>query len=228
VARELNEVGVVGLGTMGAGIAEVLARAGLTVTGVALDDEAVARGRRQIERSEVSVLVLDAPQGVTSGDMAVASAIWEAGRAVVVAVNKWDLLDEVSRQRLESGWARLATLLADPPRLNLSALTGRGVERLFERVVAVRRAYRTEIGTGELNRLFELWTRQHPPPVMAGRPWKLLYATQVATGPPTIMLFANRTLPLADPYRRFLENRLRESFDLAGVPVRLVVRRRST
>jgi GTP-binding protein len=192
------------------------------------EELAVMMARRQIERAEVAVLVIEAPTGVTTGDLAVAGAIWDAGRAAVVVVNKWDLLDDEGRERLEAGWPRLAELLADPPRLNVSAASGRGVEKLFERIVASRRAFRTEIPTGELNRLLEEWLRRHRPPVVDGKLWKLLYATQVGTAPPTLLLFTNRGLPVGHAYRRYLENRLREQFDLAGVPVRLVLRRRST
>ncbi len=197
-------------------------------TSGAPEELAVMMARRQIERAEIAVLVIEAPSGVTTGDLAVAGAAWEAGRAVVVAVNKWDLLDDAGRERLDRSWPRLDELLADPRRLNLSATTGRGVEKLFEQILAARAAYRTEISTGELNRLFEQWTQQHAPPIVSGRPWKLFYATQVATGPPTFMLFANRALARTHTYRRYLENRLREAFELKGVPVRLVVRRRST
>jgi GTP-binding protein len=78
-----------------------------------------------------------------------------------------------------------------------------------------------------VNRLFEAAVRDHQPPTDRGKAWKLFYATQVASGPPTFMLFANRTLPKASPYRRYLENRVREALGLAGIPVRLVIRRRS-
>jgi len=192
------------------------------------EELAVLMARRQIERAEVAVLVLDASEGVTSGDLAVAGAIWESGRAAVVAVNKWDLLDEAARETLERGWPRLATLLADPRRVNLSAVTGRGVENLFEHILAARSSWQAEISTGELNRLLETWIGRHSPPVIDGKLWKVLYATQVAVRPPTLLLFANRALPVTHPYRRYLENRLRETLDLRGVPVRLVVRRRST
>ncbi|KAB2969454.1 MAG: ribosome biogenesis GTPase Der [Thermoanaerobaculia bacterium] len=192
------------------------------------EELAVLLARRQIERAEIAILVIEAPAGVTSGDLAVAGAIWEAGRAAVVAINKWDLLEEEGRERIEQTWLRLAEVLAGPPRVNLSALTGRGAERVFAAVDEARRGYRLEIPTGELNRAFEGWLRQHQPPVVEERPWKLFYASQVATGPPTFMLFANRALPISHSYRRYLENRLRESFGLGGVPVRLVIRRRST
>jgi len=192
------------------------------------EELAVMLARRQIERADVAVLVIEAPAGVTSGDLAVAGAIWEAGRAAVVVVNKWDLLDDEGRERLDRSWPKLEALLASPPRLNASALTGRGVESLFERIAAAAVANRTEIPTGELNRMLEEWLRRHRPPTVDGKLWKVLYATQVATAPPTLMLFANRSLPLSHPYRRYLENRLRESLQLEGIPIRLVVRRRST
>jgi GTP-binding protein len=194
----------------------------------AAEELAVMMARRQIERAEVAVLVIEAPSGVTSGDLAVASAIWDAGRAAVVVVNKWDLLDDTSRERLEQSWERLAELLAEPPRLNISATTGRGVEKLFEHVLAARRGLRTEVATGELNRALEEWIARHRPPSVDGKPWKLLYATQVATTPPTFLLFTNRLLAVGDSYRRYLENRLRERYALGGVPIRLVLRRRST
>ncbi|MBZ0090056.1 MAG: ribosome biogenesis GTPase Der [Thermoanaerobaculia bacterium] len=192
------------------------------------EDLAVLLARRQIERCEVALLVIEAPKGVTSGDLAVAGAIWESGRAAVVAINKWDLLDEAGRERLDSTWPRLAEILAGPPRVNISATSGRGVEKIFEQLDVARAAFRTHLTTGELNRFLETAIGQHSPPSEKGRPWKLYYATQVSTAPPTLMLFANRTLPVEHPYRRFLENRLRESLDLAGIPIRLVIRRRST
>ena len=195
------------------------------VTGAA-EELAVMMARRQIERAQVAVLVVDAAQGVTSGDLAIAGTIWELGRAAVVALNKWDLLDTERREALERSWERLDQLLAAPPRVNVSALTGRGVERLFPAIDRALAAYNTELGTGEVNRLFEQALARRHPPAVHGRPWKLYYATQVSTGPPTFMLFANRTLHRSDTYRRYLENRVREALDLPGVPVRLVIRKR--
>ncbi len=188
---------------------------------------AVMFARRQMERAEVVVLLIDAAQGITSGDLAIAGTAWEMGRAVVVAVNKWDLLDTEARERLELDWPRLVELLADPPRVNLSALTGRHVDRLLPQVAASLERHRQELGTSDLNRLFEQAVARHQAPQVKGKPWKLYYATQVGTGPPTLMLFANRTLKRVSTYRRYLENRLREAFDLHGVPVRLVIRKRS-
>ncbi len=192
------------------------------------EELAVMLAQRQIERAQVSVLVVDAVQGVTAGDLAIAGGIWETGRAAVVAMNKWDLLDEAARERLERTWPRLAELLAEPERVNLSTLTGRGVEKLFPAVDRALAAFVRTVSTGEVNRHFAAFTVAHRPPAVEGRPWKLYYATQVSSGPPTFMLFANRALPLSNPYRRYLENRLREALGIRGVPVRLVIRKRGT
>jgi GTPase len=188
---------------------------------------AVMMARRQIERAQLAVLVVDAAQGVTSGDLAIAGTIWELGRAAVLAINKWDLLDGEARARLELSLERLDEHLAHPGRVNVSALTGRGVEKLFPAIDRALAGYATRLGTAEVNRLFESAIRKVSPPSLGGRPWKLYYATQVSSGPPTFMLFSNRALPRNHNYRRYLENRLRDQLDLAGVPLRLVVRRRA-
>lgn len=194
------------------------------------DPEAIAvmLARRQIERAEVVILVIDASAGVTSGDLTIAGVIWELGRSAVVAINKWDLLDDEKREELEDSMERLDQLLANPPRVNLSALTGRGVGKLFAAVAKGLEGARWRISTGELNRVLEAATKAHHAPSLAGRPWKFFYATQVGAGPPTFMLFSNRLLSRNDAYRRYLENRLREAFELPGTPIRLVVRRRGS
>ncbi len=191
------------------------------------EELAVMMARRQIERAQVGVLVIDASQGVTSGDLAIAGTIWELGRAAVVAINKWDLLDDEGREKLEKSFERLDELLSTPGRVNVSALSGRGIEKLWGPIDRALASYNLKLSTGQLNRLFEGFIRKVSPPALSGAPWKLYYTTQVSTAPPTFMLFANRLLPRNSHYRRYLENRLREDLDLPGVPVRLVVRRRT-
>ena len=191
------------------------------------EELAVMMARRQIERAQVTVLVIDATQGVTGGDLTIAGTIWELGRAAVVAINKWDLLDEERREKLELSFEKLDELLASPGRVNVSALSGRGVEKLWAPIDRALAAYNLRLGTGQLNRLFEGFVKRVAPPALGGAPWKLYYVTQVSTAPPTFMLFANRPLPRTSHYRRYLENRLREELDLPGVPVRLVVRKRT-
>ncbi len=195
------------------------------VSGVA-EQVAVMFARRQMERADVVVLVIDAAAGVTSGDLSIAGVAWQLGRGVAVAINKWDLLAGDAREDLEDAWPRLEEILASPPRLNVSALSGRRVDRLMPAVQTLLERSRLELATSEVNRLFERAVEAHQPPQRKGKPWRLYYATQVATAPPTFMLFANRTLERRDTYRRYLENRLRAELDLAGVPVRLVIRQR--
>lgn len=181
---------------------------------------------REIQSAEIAILAIDASQGVTSGDLAIAGSIWEAGRGAIVAMNKWDLLDEESRGHLEETWSRLETLLASPRRVNLSALTGRSVEKLFPAIDACHESMGVRLTTGELNRRIEALVAGHQAPSDRGRPWRFYYATQVASAPPTFMLFANRTLAKGSAYRRYLENGLREALGLRGVPLRLVIRKR--
>jgi GTPase len=191
------------------------------------EELAVMMARRQIERAQVAVLVIDAAQGVTSGDMAIAGTIWELGRAAVVAMNKWDLLDDEAREKLERSVEKLNELLADPGRVNVSALSGRGIEKLWKPIDKALEGYNLRLSTGQLNRIFEAAIKKVSPPSLSGAPWKLYYTTQVSAAPPTFMLFSNRQLPRNHHYRRYLENRLREDLDLPGVPVRLVVRKRT-
>jgi len=195
-------------------------------TADAPEELAVMMARRQLEGADLALLVVDASQGVTSGDLAIAGTAWELGRACVVLTNKWDLLDDESRERLEVSWQRLDEILAEPPRVNISALSGRGVQKVFPAVEEILERHRLELGTAELNRLFEGLLRRHRPPAMDGHEWKILYSTQVRTAPPTFMLFANRSLPRQSSYRRYLENGLRSELDLAGIPIRLVIRKR--
>ncbi len=192
----------------------------------ATEELAVMMARRQIERSRVVVLVIDATEGVTSGDLAIAGSAWELGRAAVVAINKWDLLDEEGRERLDDTYPRLDELLSNPPRVNVSALSGRAIDKLFPAIDRALEAHATELSTSDANKLLDEAIRRRKPPAIDGRPWKIYYVTQVSTGPPTFMVFANKTLPRGHNYRRYLENQVREVLSLPGVPVRLVIRGR--
>ena len=188
------------------------------------EELAVMMARRQLDRADAALLVVDASQGVTSGDLAIAGTAWELGRPSVVLVNKWDLLDEKKREDLDESWERLDELLSGPPRVNISALTGRGVEKVLPATVEVLDLLATRPGTSELNRILATAVSRHRAPHLAGKPWKLRYATQVSSTPPTFVVFANRRLPRQAPYRRYLENFLREALGLWGIPIRLVIR----
>jgi GTP-binding protein len=192
------------------------------------EDLAVMMAQRQIERAQVALLLVDAAQGVTSGDLAIAGAIREGARACVVICNKWDLLagSEEARKRLESGWERLAEVLAGPPRVNVSAATGRGVDRIFPQVARTLADYQRTVETSRLNGALERAMAHHHAPAVDGKPWKIFYGNQVGTAPPTFMLFATRSLPRNSSLRRYLENFLRRELGLGGVPIRLVIRQR--
>jgi GTP-binding protein len=180
------------------------------------EELAVMMARRQLERANLALLVIDASQGVTSGDLSIAGMAWEMGCPSLVLVNKWDLLDDKSRERLNDSWGRLEELLAGPARVNISALSGRGVEKILPAAEEVLRLLETRILAQAASR--------HRAPNLAGRPWKLRYATQVSAAPPTFVLFANRRLPRQAPYRRYLENYLRQELGYRGIPIRLVIR----
>lgn len=190
------------------------------------EELAVMLARRQIERAEIVVLVVDASAGVTTGDLAIAGTVWEMGRSAVIAANKWDLVTPESREDLEKSWERLDELMHHPRRVNISATSGRGIGKLLPAVDEVREAHHLQLSTSEVNRLFEQAIARHHAPAIRHRPWRLYYATQVRTAPPTFMLFANHTLPKSSSYRRYLENQVRERLDLRGVPARLVIRKR--
>lgn len=193
----------------------------------AAEELAVMMAKRQLDRAEIALLVLDAADGVTTGDLAIAGAAWDLGRAMVVLVNKWDLLDDEARERFDRDWPRLAELAFEPERVNLSALTGRSLDKVFPAVERARAAYRIKLATSEVNRLFQAAVSRHKAPAERGKPWNLLYATQVKSAPPTFVLFANRSMPRSAPYRRYLENFVRRELGLSGVPIRLKIKSRS-
>ncbi len=197
------------------------------VTGQA-EGLAVMMARRQIERADLAILVVDAAAGITSGDLAIAGTIWELGRCCVVVCNKWDLLEgEEARENLEKGWERLEEILAKPARINTSAVTARGLEKIYDPLIETLDHFRLEIGTSKLNEILHAAVERHHVPTKGGKAWKIYYASQVGTGPPTFMLFANRVLPRSSSLRRYLENTLRRELDLPGVPIRLVIRKRT-
>ena len=195
-------------------------------TSGAPEELAVLMARRQIERSHCALLVIDAADGVTTGDLAIAGIARDLHRSVVALINKWDLLDDEGRRQLDDSWPRLAELLSEPERVNVSALTGRGVDKVFPTIERALAAYRFQVDTSDLNRLVDRALAGHHAPTHGGKSWKVYYATQVKTGPPTFILFANRTMPRGATYRRYLENFFRRELALPGVPIRLVIRRK--
>ena len=186
----------------------------------------VVMARKAIERADVCVLMIDALEGLTAQDTHVAGLINDAGRAVVVAINKADLIKTgEARSRADLGEQALDRLkfLKDTPIVFISAHTGAGIAKLLPRVLASGGAFRIRISTGELNRVLRAaWERQPPPG--GRRPVRLYYATQTGTGPPRFALFTSTSHELHFSYQRYLENALRAAFPLAGTPLRFIMR----
>ncbi len=175
-----------------------------------------------IEAAEVAVVLLDSAEPLSEQDQRVIAEVVEAGRALVLAFNKWDLLDEDRRLQLEREIGRDLARVAWAPRVNLSARTGRSVDRLAAALRTSLAAWDRRIGTGQLNTWLGAVITQIPPPARAGRAPRLLFATQADTRPPRFVLFTTAFLEAG--YRRFLERRLREDFDFTGTPIEISVR----
>ena len=193
-----------------------------------LESLAVRDALRVIRYAEVVVVLIDALAPLEKQDLTIARHALEEGRAVVVAVNKWDLVTDRSarlrdiRERLETGMGEARGVAL----VTLSALTGRSVDRLMPAVLAAHECWSRRIATGELNRWLELAQERHPPPLgHTGRRIRLRYATQAKARPPTFAIFCNMPQDLPDSYLRYLQNGLRETFDLSGTPIRINLRK---
>jgi len=179
----------------------------------------VDRTRAAIAQSDLVLFILDASEPLGEQDQRLAAELRDAGCGVVLVLNKWDALDGDRRVDLERELDRLLAFAAWAPRINVSALTGRGLRRVLAALRLVRDNHRRRITTHELNRLVADAVERHPLPRQGQRHLKIRYATQVGTAPPHIVVFANGRLP--DAYRRYLERELRAAHDFTGVPLRI-------
>jgi GTP-binding protein len=180
-----------------------------------------------IRFAEVAVLVVDASLGLERQDLAIARMVAEEGRALVLAVNKWDLVAK-RKETLEKITERMAQSLpqlAGLKPLPLSAATGAGMDKLVPAAFEAYAAWNRRVPTPTLNRFLVRVQERNPPPLVAGRRLKLRYMTQVNIRPPTFALFASKPGELPESWRRYLVNLLRESFDLPGVPIRMMLRK---
>jgi GTP-binding protein len=175
-----------------------------------------------IEAAEVAVVLLDAAEQLSEQDQRIIGEVIEAGRALVLVLNKWDLLDEDRREQLEREISREFARVGWAPRVNISALTGRAVEKLAVALRTSLRSWDTRIPTGQLNSWLSEVVAQTPPPPRGGRAPRVLFATQADTRPPRFVLFTTGFLEAG--YRRFLERRLREDFGFEGSPIEISVR----
>lgn len=181
----------------------------------------LVRALKAVDSSDVALLVVDATVGVTHQDQRLAERVDAAGCPIVILLNKWDLLSTASRTRIATDVERKLGFLGEAPVLRVSALSGKGVNRLWPAIQTAVVEYRTRIPTREVNNVVRSAQAAQPAP----RGARILYATQGATDPPTFVLFTNRELPKT--YLRYIERRLREDLKLGATPVKLRVRRRS-
>ena len=188
------------------------------------DYYAALRTAGALDRAEVAVVLIDASEPLTEQDLRIVSMVIEAGRALVIAYNKWDLVDEERQRYLEREIDRQLHTARWAPRVNISAATGRHIDRLVPALEKALAGWETRVPTGWLNAWLTGLVAATPPPVRGGRQPKILFATQAGVRPPHFVLFASGFLEAA--YRRFVERRLREEFGFEGSPVHISVRPR--
>jgi GTP-binding protein len=184
----------------------------------------LVRALEAIDRADAALFLIDASEGVTNQDQRLAERVDGAGSAVVLVLNKWDQLDAERRAEVRRQVETKLGFLSYAPVLPISALTGRRVHNLLPALRDAEAAYHSRVPTAVLNRVLRDAQAAHPPPIVKKHRPRVLYATQGATDPPTFTLFTTRALP--PQYLRYLERKLRESFDLGPTPIKLRVRRR--
>ncbi len=191
-----------------------------------LEKLSVADALHAVDFAEVVVLLLDATLGLESQDLRIADRVLEEGRALVIALNKWDVAENASslfngvKKALDEGLAQVKGV----PLLTVSGATGKGIDQLIAAAFEVRDAWSKRVGTGELNRWFERAIEANPPPAPGGKRIKLRYVTQAKTRPPGFVVFGNRVDELPTSYQRYLINGIRRDLGFGAVPVRLTLR----
>ena len=184
----------------------------------------VLRALEAVDRADAALFLIDATESVTHQDQRLAERVDAAGTAMVILLNKWELLDAEQRARVRRDVGERLAFIGYAPVLPMSALTGRSVANVLPALAAARDALAERTPTARLNRIVRAAQLEHPAPMVRGRRPQVLYATQAATHPPTITLFTSGRLPAS--YLRFLERRLREALDLGPSPLKLRVRPR--
>ncbi len=193
-----------------------------------LEKYSIVEALRTIDRSDVALLMIDSKEGVTDQDCHLGGLIHERGKGCIILMNKWDLMEKGTHTMAEYKsviYSRL-THLSYAPILFISALTGKSVERVLDVVDRVVLEARKRIPTSKLNRSFQQWIKNHPPPLYKDRTVKLNYITQVSIVPPTFLIYSNIPEGIQSSYERYLINKIRENFGFEGVPIRLKYRRK--
>ena len=193
-----------------------------------IEKYSILRAKMAIERSDVCVIMIDATEGITEQDTKVAGLAHEAGKACILAVNKWDAVEKNDktmaefRKKLDADFA----FMSYAPQVFISAKTGQRIDRLFEAIVAANENASLRIRTGMLNELLAQATTRVQPPSDKGKRLKIYYMTQASVKPPTFVFFCNNAELFHFSYQRYLENRIREAFGLEGTPIRMIIRER--
>jgi GTP-binding protein len=194
-----------------------------------LEKMSVADALRAVRFAEVVVLMMDAQHRFEEQDLRIADLIEREGRAIVIAVSKWDLVGgkagQISQLRIDADhWL---PQVAGVPVVAVSGLTGEGIDRLMEAIVQAYTVWNKRVSTSALNRWFEQAIQANPPPAVSGRRLKLNYITQTKARPPSFVLFCSRADAVPQSYLRYLVNSLREAFGLPGTPVRITLREKA-
>ena len=191
-----------------------------------LEKLAVGDSLRSIQYAEVVVLLLDATIPFEKQDLALADLVEREGRAMVIALNKWDLIEDKNAKlkELREECERLLPQLRGIPLVTLSGLTGKNIDRLMDAIFEIERSWNAHVSTSRLNRWLAGMLEGHPPPAVSGRRLKMRYMTQAKTRPPSFIVFASRPDAVPASYQRYLVNGLRETFDIQGTPIRLWLR----
>jgi GTP-binding protein len=191
-----------------------------------LEALSVFQALRSMERCEVAVLLCDGAAGAAEQDAKIAGLVVDRRRALVIAVNKIDLLDAAARKKLEETTRDKLSFVQFAPVVGVSAKNGRGLSSLFAAVDNVAQAFVKRVPTGELNRFFEKVLATHPPPTVGSRAPRLFFITQAETAPPTFVIMTSEPEHIHWSYERYLVNQLRKAFGFAGVPLRVSYRKR--
>ena len=193
-----------------------------------IEQASVLIALKALERAEIGLLVIDAVEGMTDQEARLARYAWDRGRALVLVVNKWDIVpaERKNQARYLQNLHDTVPITNSLPIVFLSALTGSRLSKLLPVVMQVAKAHALQLTTTQLNRSFQEWTRRTPPPSFKGKQPKIFYVTQVATKPPQFVLFTGVPEGITPAYERYLENQLRATFDLLGTPVKLNFRAR--
>jgi len=188
----------------------------------AVEKFSIIKTLQSIEECQVAVVMLDATEGVTEQDASVLGAVLDAGRALVIAINKWDGLDDYQRDQTLALLGRKLAFVPWAESVRISALHGSGLRELFAAIHRAHASATREFGTSEVNRALEIACQANPPPAVRGHAPKLRFAHPSGTNPPTFVVHGNRLRTLPDSYRRYLENFFRKRFKLVGTPVRFL------